>query len=144
MPSAAMKQTIDPQRKVILDKLGDVPGLDLAQNELLVAIYRRDEMSPGGIIRVAQTLAEDVYQGKVGLIVKIGENFNYKWTDPYTARNGGIPVKLHDWIFFRTSDTWALEVNVRQGMFKKEDFVVCRTVEAKHIRGVVEHPDQIW
>ena len=146
MPSAAQKLSTPPdlKKKLILDKIQDAPGLTLAQNEVLVAIYQRDEMTPGGIVLTARTLKEDIYQGKVGLIVKIGENFNYKWTDPYTGVTGGIPVKLHDWIVFRASDTWSLEVNIREGIFDKESFVVCRTVEPKHIRAVITDPNMVW
>jgi hypothetical protein len=145
MPSAAIKQDpIDTKRKVILDKIGDVPGFELAQNELMVAIYRRDEMTPGGIIQVASTLKEDIYQGKVGLVVKISQNFDHRWTDPLTGATGGIPVKLHDWIMFKTSDTWSLEVNIRPKILDKKDFVVCRIVMPKCIRAVIDDPNMVW
>jgi co-chaperonin GroES (HSP10) len=146
MPSAATKLSArpDPRKQLILAKLGDVPGFEIAQNELLVAIYQRDEMTPGGIVLPAKTLKEDVYQGKVGLVIKIGENFNHRWTDPYTGRTGGVPVKAHDWIMFRTSDTWTLEVNIRDGVFDKDGFVVCRMMEPKSIRAVIDNPDMVW
>lgn len=147
MPQAAIKprekERADP-KKTILDKLGDVPGFEIASNELLVAIYQRDEVSPGGIVMTAKTLKEDVYQGKVGLIVKIGENFNPLWSDPYTGEKGGVPLALHDWIVFRTSDTWPLEVNVRDGVFEKDGFVVCRLVLARQVRMKVADPNTVW
>ena len=146
MPSAATKLSMraDPKRQVILDRLKDVPGFELAQNEVLVAIYQRDEKTPGGIVLTSKTLKEDVYQGKVGLVVKIGANFKWQHTDPFTGNVGGIPVQLHDWVVFRPSDTWSLEINIREGVFEKDGFVVCRTLEAKHIRAVVENPDMVW
>lgn len=133
----------DP-KKVILDKLKDVPGITIASNELLMAVYQRDELSPGGIIQTAKTLKEDVYQGKVGLVVKIGENFRHKWSDPYTGESGGIPISLHDWIVIRASDTLPIEINVRDGVYAKEGFVVCRLVLAKYIRMIVTNPDSVW
>lgn len=146
MPATATKLPTrqDPKRKVILDKLGDIRGLRLAQNEVLVAIYQRDEMTPGGIVLPSKTLKEDVYQGKVGLVIQISEKFNPFWTDPYTGQTGGVPVALHDWIVFRPADTWSLEINGRDGIFDKESFVVCRTVNPKHIRFVIDNPDSIW
>lgn len=147
MPATALKQRDngrpDP-KKVILNKLEDLPGFEIAGNELLVAIYQRDELSPGGIVLPTKTLKEDIYQGKVGLIVKIGANFNPKWTDPYTGETGGVPVKLHDWIVFRASDTWPLEVNIRDGIFDKDSFVVCRLVQPRHIRMTIDNPDKVW
>ncbi len=145
MPATATKLSMRPDpKKVILDKLKDVPGFTIAQNEILVAIYQRDEISPGGIVMTAKTLKEDVYQGKVGLVVKVGDNFKWQHTDPFTGNVGGVPIKLHDWVVFRASDTWPLEVNIRDGIFDKESFVVCRLVEPKHIRAVIADPNCVW
>jgi hypothetical protein len=74
----------------------------------------------------------------------LGQNFDWKWTDPFTGRTAGIPVKLHDWIVFRPSDGWSMEVNIREGVFDKEGFVVCRTFEPKHIRAVIDNPEMVW
>lgn len=147
MPVTAIKQRENARpdpKKVILDKLETLPGFEVSGNELLVAIYQRDEVSPGGIVMTAKTLREDIYQGKVGLIVKIGVNFNWKWTDPFTGETGGIPVSLYDWIVFRASDTWPVEVNIRDGIFDKDSFVVCRLVQPRHIRMKIDSPDSVW
>lgn len=147
MPATALKQRENARpdpKKVILDRIKDVPGCQIAGNELLVAIYQRDEVSPGGIVMTAKTLKEDIYQGKVGLVIKIGENFNWKWTDPFTGESGGIPIELHDWIVVRTSDTWPIELNIRDGIFDKESFVVCRMIQPRNIRMKVDNPDKVW
>jgi hypothetical protein len=84
MPSVAMKHEKDP-RDVILDEIGDLSKFEIANNEVLVATYRRPEKTRGGIILTPYNLNEDLYQSKAGLVVKIGP----------------------DW----PSDCWALEVN---------------------------------
>jgi len=135
MPQALKKPDLicDPKQE-ILDKLGDLTHFEIANNEVLLAIYRRDEKTPGGIIMTANTLKEDVYQGKVGLVVKIGPG----------CRFPNLNIQLHDWVFVRPSDTWALDVNADPKALKREDFVPCRMVFDDQIRGRVAHPSMVW
>jgi len=128
----------------ILKRLGDVAGFEIAQNELLLAIYQRPEFTPGGIIQVPKTLKEDIYQGKVGLVVKIGVHCRFNHTDPYTGVTTGLPVGLHDWVVTRPSDTWALDINVRTETLNRDDFVPCRLVKDNQIRAIIADPRMIW
>ena len=66
MPSALKKSAdIPDEKQAILDKLGDLSQVQIAQNELLVAIYVRPEFAPGGMIALThKTRKEDIYQGK--------------------------------------------------------------------------------
>ncbi len=131
-------------KRDILAKIGDVSEFEIAQNEILLAIYQRPETTSGGIIQVAQTLKEDIYQGKVGLVVKIGEHCQFDRVDPYTNVQTGIVISLHDWVVTRPSDTWALEVNMRSDTLSKRDYVVCRLVHDKDIRAKIPHPGCVW
>ena len=128
----------------ILKKLGDVSGFEIAQNELLLAIYVRPEFTPGGIIQVPQTLKEDIYQGKVGLVVKIGEHCRFDRADPYTGIVAGVPISLHDWVIVRPSDTWALDLNMRPDILRRDDFVPCRLVKDNQIRAKIANPAMVW
>jgi hypothetical protein len=146
MSNAARKievPTYDAKQE-ILKKLDDVAGFKIAKNELLLAIYQRPEFTPGGIIQVPQTLKEDIYQGKVGLVVKIGEHCRFDRVDPYTGIPCGIPVSLHDWVVVRPSDTWPLDINVRPDILDRRDFVACRLVKDDQIRAVIANPAMIW
>lgn len=134
----------EEQKREILKKLGDVSGFEIAQNEVLLAIYQRPELTAGGIALVSQTLKEDIYQGKVGLVVKIGEHCQFDRADPYTNIETGIPISLHDWVVVRPSDTWALDVNMHSETLSKKDFVACRLVKDKDIRAKIPHPAVIW
>src|ERR1700744_6276394 len=91
-------------KRDILGKIGDVSDFEIAQNEVLLAIYQRPEMTSGGIVLAPQTLKEDIYQGKVGLVVKIGAHCQFDRTDPYTNIKTGIPISLHAWVVVRPSD----------------------------------------
>lgn len=134
----------EEQKREILKKLGDVSGFEIAQNEVLLAIYQRPELTAGGIALVSQTLKEDIYQGKVGLVVKIGEHCQFDRADPYTNIQTGIPISLHDWVVVRPSDTWALDINMHSETLSKKDFVPCRLVKDKDIRAKIPHPAVIW
>lgn len=146
MANAALKAREDAPydpKKIILDKLGDLSGVEIAQNEVLIASYFRPEKTAGGIILTHSNLKEDQHQGKTGLVVKIGAACRFM----RTAADGvtyGIDIKLHDWIVVRTSDTWPLEVNGHPDVLDREDFVWCRLVYDDRIRMKVPHPGMVW
>lgn len=133
----------DPKEE-ILAKLGDLTHVEIAQNEVLLAIYQRPEKTAGGIILTHNNLKEDLYQGKVGLVVKIGAACRFQRTDDVTKVTYGLPIKLHDWVFVRPSDTFALDVNGDAETLDRKDFVPCRLVYDDSIRGRVANPGVIW
>lgn len=137
MPNAAQKQRISAEpdsKQEILEKLGDLSKVELAHNEVLIAIYQRSEMTPGGILLTHNSLKEDIYQGKVGLVVKLGPGCQFK----------NLDIKLHDWVVARPSDTWALDVNADPSALKREDFVTCRLVYDDQIRMRIAQPNMVW
>lgn len=148
MSSTALKsKQNDPAanlKRDILAKIGDVSEFEIAQNEILLAIYQRPEMTASGIVLPHQNLKEDVYQGKVGLVVKIGEHCQFDRVDAYTGIKTGIPISLHDWVVVRPSDTWALDVNMRSDTLSKKDYIPCRLVHDKDIRARIPHPGCAW
>jgi co-chaperonin GroES (HSP10) len=134
----------DPAKDEILSKLGDLSGVEIAQNEVMIATYMRPQMTKGGIYLPDQNLREDQYQGKVGLVVKIGPACRFVRTD--TARNitYGVPINLHDWVVVRTSDTWPFEFNGDPNVSDPRAFVKCRLVFDDQIRMKVPNPGMIW
>lgn len=134
MPAVAMIHESDP-KAVLLDKLGDLSEVEVFNNQVLVAIYIRPEKTAGGIFLTESHRDEDKNQGKIGLVVRMGEQAfvsNDKWTFP--------DIQEGDWVFFRASDGWAMTVN--RGASDKN--VLCRMVDDTNIRGRVQHPDQVW
>lgn len=129
MPATAFAHTEDPAEKLLKD-LGDLSALELFHTQVLVAIYVAPEKTAGGIIRPQSNIDEDLYQSKVGLIVKLGPQAfqsSGQWTWP-------DDIGLSDWVYFKVSDSFACAVNR----------VKCRILEDVDIKGRVSHPDTMW
>lgn len=129
MPATAYAHDVDPRDK-LLEQLGDLSGVELWHNQVLCAIYVAPEKTKGGIIRPASNVDEDRYQGKVGLIVKMGptafaKDPKWQWPDD---------VGLGDWVFYRASDGFACRINQ----------VDCRILDDVDIKGRADHPDRVW
>lgn len=130
MPHMAMEHTDDP-KQALLDAVGDLEGFEVFNNDVVIAVYKRPEKTKSGIILPDQNRAEDTYQSKVGLVIKMGPE---AFMDPAGVWFSGVQVGLHDWIWFRPSDGFHLQIN-------KTD---CRALKDTVVRGKVPHPDFIW
>jgi co-chaperonin GroES (HSP10) len=138
MPAVAMLHEIDP-REVILKKVGSLENIEVFGNDILVAIYKRPEKTKSGLILTANTLNEDIHQGKVGLVLKMGPT-SYLDDDGNKFRD----IKEGDWVVFRPSDGWRVTLNTLQGTYSKDDTVDCRIVSDISIRSRVSDPDLIY
>lgn len=138
MPSIAMLHDVDP-REVILKQVGDLDDIEVFGNDILVAIYKRPEKTKSGLYLVDTTRGEDVHQGKVGLILKMGptcfvDDSGDKFRD----------IKEGDWVVFRPSDGWRVTLNTLDGNVSKDASVDCRVVSDLSVRARVKHPDAIY
>ena len=129
MPAMPMQHEKDP-KDVILDALGDVSEFGVWHNQVLVAVYERPERTRSGIILADTTRDEDKFQGKVGLVVKLGPQA-FVDDDKWTFAN---KANLHDWVWFRAAESYAVTVNGK----------LCRVVDDNKIRGDLPHPDMVW
>jgi co-chaperonin GroES (HSP10) len=146
MPSAlkaAPAPVYDP-KKEILDRLGDLSGYEIAQNEVLLAIYMRPEKTAGGIILTQNNLKEDKYQGKAHLVVKIGNACRFQRTDPDSGIVYGLKIALHDWVVVNPSHAWSLDINPNPETADVKDFVNCRMCFDDQIRAKVADPRSIY
>jgi len=134
---------VDPKED-LLKRLGDLSRVEIAQNEVLLATYMRPKRTASGFYLPDQNLKEDQYQGKTGLVVKIGAACRFVRTDEKTGVTYGIEIKLHDWVVVRTSDTWPIEINAQEGAFDYNAFVKCRLVYDDQIRMRVPYPGMVW
>jgi co-chaperonin GroES (HSP10) len=125
----AISTAKDP-KKTILDLLGDLSGIEILGEMVLVATYIRPEKTAGGIIRPTSNTQEDVWQGKVGLVVKLGTD---AFIDPETGIAFEESVTVGDWCVYKIGDGWSM--NVRG--------VGCRLVRDTGIRMRVEDPNII-
>jgi len=138
MPSAAMLHEIEP-RALIQDKVGDLKNVEIFGNDVLVAIYKRPEKTKSGIILSEKYRDEDIYQGKVGLVLKVGP-VAFVDEDNNTFRD----IRVGDWVVFRPSDGWQVTLNTLKGNISKENTVDCRILSDVSIRMRVLHPDSIY
>lgn len=125
----------DDPKEALLEALGDISGLELFHNQVMVATYIRPEKTAGGIYLPDKTLTEDRFQGKVGLVVKVGP-LAFKDDGPY--KFGGVEIKEGDWVFYRASDGMELF------SVDKTGGVPCRVFEDTQIKGRVSDPAMLW
>lgn len=128
----------DP-REALQKRVGNIDGVEIFGNDVLVAIYKRPEKTKSGLILTGSTLDEDQHQGKVGLVLKMGataflDDEGNKFRD----------ISVGDWVFFRPSDGWRVTLNTLRGSYSKDDTVDCRIVNDLSIRGRQSHPDEVY
>lgn len=123
-----MHHAIDPAED-IRNRIGDLSGIKLLGPHVLCAIYVRPNKTKGGILITDNARAEDIYQGKIGLIVKTGVKVgeDAEWF-------GDAKLEEGSWVGFRASDGYSLVVNG----------VNCRILEDVRIKCIANHPDLIW
>lgn len=115
----------------ILENIGDLEGIKLIGNSVLVGIYVRPEKTAGGLYITDTTRQEDEYQGKVGLVLKVGPRaYDREWQKLY----GENVPKVGDWITFKVYDTWMTKING----------TLCRMLKDTETRAIVDHPEMVY
>lgn len=101
-----VSKSTDPKAQM-LREVGDISGIDVMFNMVLIATYVRPNITAGGILRPDENVEEDVWQGKVGLVLKLGPNA-YEDDDEYAFH--GQKVGVGEWCVFKVGDAWQLIV----------------------------------
>lgn len=130
MPPMIMNHDVDP-KEAILESLGDIKDIEIFHNQVLVVVYIRPGKTKSGIHLPETVKDEDKFQGKVGLVVKMG---NDAFNDPTGKWFKGVTIELLDWVVFRPSDGWAVTINGK----------LCRIIDDTDIRGRIPQPDVVW
>lgn len=126
-----MIHAVDPKEK-LQEEIGEIPPDLVNLSKVLVAIYRRPEKTLGGIILTDKSADEDVWQGKVGLIVAMGPR---AFEDDESTQFHGLKYKIGDWVWFKASTGEACQVNG----------VPCRMFVAEGLfYGKIPEPDCVW
>lgn len=125
----SISQASDP-KKAILEAVGDLSGVQVSGNMVLVGQYVRPERTAGGIIRPDSNKEEDVWQGKCGLILKLGPR---AYVDDDEYQFYGERFDVGDWGVFKIGDAWQLLINK----------CPCRLVRDSSIRLKVKDPSII-
>ena len=119
----------DPKES-ILKAAGDLSGIQVMHNLLLVAIYVAPEKTSGGIIRPQKRIDEDRWQVKSGIVVKKGP---LAFVNDAANDFGGQDIDVGAWVAFRGSDGWELTLNN----------YIFRVLEDGHIKLVLSSPSLI-
>jgi hypothetical protein len=123
-----ISNSTDP-RAAIWQLVGDVSKRRILTDEVLVGIFIRPEKI-GRIIRPDSNVEEDVWQGKVGLVLKLGR---LAFRDPETGEFWPEEdrVEVGDWVVFRVGDGWQCKVKD----------MPCRMIRDSNIRMVLDDND---
>lgn len=118
-------------KTLVLRDIGNLSNFIVLGSDVLVATYVKPRKTAGGILLPDKSVDEDRYQGKIGLVLKLGESA-FKYSGPF-AYEGTVP-KVGQYVAFHTSDT--REIGIRG--------VSCRTIDSQLIRMIVPDPDSVY
>ncbi len=126
--------THDPKKELLTALKGAHEKINVFGVDLLLAIYQRPEKTASGIYLSDRVRGEDIYQGKAGLIIKMGP-MAFK-DDDTTTPPIAWPVKpdIGDWVLFRVSDGWPVIVGEQH----------CRIINERGIRMILNRPDVVF
>lgn len=133
----AQAAMIDPEQALLDSLPAGLKHFEVFHNRVLVATYVRPETTKGNIILPDRTLAEDRFQGKIGLVIKLGP---LAFKDDNIAKFGGITVAVGDWVMYRPSDGWEMFFVDENG----RDGTPCRLIEDSNILGRTADPALIY
>ena len=143
MKALAMKHEVSPSEEIFAALQSTLDQIDVLGAHVLVAIYQRPTVTKGGVHLPDKFKDEDIYQGKVGLVLKLGplafqEDEAHRWSAPATgsgsAGTGERVPTVGDWVAFRTSDGWPMILNEKH----------CRMVEDINFRLILQQPDVVY
>lgn len=124
--TAELARAKDP-KAALLEAVGDLSDERVLYNQILVAVYVRPEITSGGILRPGSNVQEDEYQGKVGLVVKLGPHAFQSEDEDF----GDADIAVGDWVVFRVGDGWSLTVRD----------TACRMITDRNIRIKTINPE---
>lgn len=115
----------------IIKAVGDLSGVNVKFNYVLMATYIRPAKTAGGIIRPDMNVAEDEWQGKVGLVLKLGA---MAFQDDQDTQFNGERVEAGEWAVFHVGD--AKSISIRG--------YPCRYIRDSSIKMTVDDPNIIF
>lgn len=130
MVTMHMDHEMDPKEK-LLKELGDISDIEIFNNQILVAVYVRPNKTKSGLYLSDNIVAEDRFQGKVGLLVGMGPA---AFQDDSGQWFNNASFSLHDWLVFRPSEGWSITVNG----------VLCRMLSDTQVKMRIPSPDTAW
>ncbi len=122
----------ESQKAMIFAMLEDaLAEMDLWGNRVFLATYVTPQISKGGILMPEKRIDASRYEGKAGLVLKIGATaFKYDGAWPWESPKAAVG----DWVWYRASDAPEAGFN----------HVYCREIEDDLIKGTIKDPSKIF
>jgi len=142
MPALAFVHEEDP-KQIIFRNAGDLGDIEIMNNQVLIGLYTRPSelKTAGGILITHKTTDEDRFQTKVGVILKMG---HAAFEDPAEQWFGGLKFEVGDWVSFRASDGWSVNLFSQDAKTGKKQEQLCRLMDDTAVKMRVSHPDRIY
>lgn len=137
---------VDPKQEIVRDSSELLDSFQIRPYDVLLVMYQRELISGDKRLRSgiflsdngAGTLREDSYQGKVGLVMKVG---SLAFTDTTDHKWEGYMPKVGDWVVINVGDTFGFELPAAVG---KTTGRKVRIVDENLVRAIVPEPDVVW
>lgn len=128
----ALAETNTPEEfaQLVHQHIGDLAKITVALNRVLTAVYIGSEKTAGGVYKPQSAAEEDVYQGKVALVLKCGPS---AFKDDSQTSFWGLDVRPGMWVTFRIGNSSQIEVNR----------IPCRLVMDHHVEMVFADPRMV-
>lgn len=143
MPVAAIATTLHnwhhetaaEAAKEIMSQVGDLSNIEIFGSQVLIAPYIRPTRTKSGLHVPTAVAKDDTWQGKVGLVLKIGPTA----FDPDNLKQfGGRAPAVGEWVFHDVKACFQLHVKgdgAKRGAMRDEDGWPGRLVYAADIYG---------
>lgn len=116
----------DPKQG-ILDAIGDISGIEICSDLVLLGTYIAPNRI-GSILLTDKSVGEDEFQGKLGLVLKMGP-LAFQYED-----YGGPEIKVGDWVAFNVGDAKALTVNETPCRILRDDQIKMRIADPHKVK----------
>ncbi len=134
----------DPAQDIRDDVQGFIASIQPLGAQVLLVMYERgkqkgggDTMTAGGIIvpiTAQGIMAEDHWQGKVGLVMAMGP---IAFKDDTSHQFGGVTPKVGDWVMINIGDTYSFDLPGERRARMTDDVNVKAIVSPNHF-------DVVW
>lgn len=132
LATLAQCETPGQFKKRVWELLGDaISKFEPTGTDVMFVTYIEPEKTSGGIIKGQKTQQEVLFQGTVGLIVKLGPLADKHKSNGWEWLDGERKPAVNDWIVVRFADCW--EMHLDGGSF--------RLIDPENIRGYIETPE---
>jgi co-chaperonin GroES (HSP10) len=119
----------DEFRRTAFDMI-EVDRVDVFLNRILCIVYIGHERTRGGIIIPTESKAEDIWQGKCALVLKVGPT---AFQDGDGWNFAGSRVDRGDWVTFKIGNSSQIEIQHVPCRIVTDNFIETRIADPRMI-----------